>query len=75
MAGRKPAVVKEEPPPIIATARIAKPKDYRCAHCGKLIFRAVITKAYIETRCPRCGRISQWETPGNGSKEMNLITA
>lgn len=36
-----------------------KPRDYRCASCGRLLFRAVLNPGcYVECRCPKCGSMN-----------------
>lgn len=35
-----------------------KPRDYRCRHCGRLLFRCwLVEGSFVEIRC-RCGRMS-----------------
>jgi PAS domain S-box-containing protein len=31
--------------------------DYRCA-CGKLLFRGLVSRSYVETKCSRCGKLN-----------------
>lgn len=33
-------------------------KDYRCQHCNKLFFKAIILEAVIEIKCRSCKKIS-----------------
>lgn len=38
-----------------------RPRDYRCRHCGRLLFRAYLPPgAYVEIRCTKtqCGRVT-----------------
>jgi phage FluMu protein Com len=50
--------------PLTVHIRPDKPKDYRCPHCGKLLFRAVLVAGcHIEIRDRSCGRIVVLEYP------------
>jgi len=38
-----------------------RPRDYRCRHCGRLLFRAYLPPtAYVEIRCTKteCSRVT-----------------
>jgi len=51
------AATLEQPLQVISY-RDAKPKDYRCPHCARLLMRAVlVTGCYIEIRCSRCAKM------------------
>lgn len=38
------------------TPHEGKRRDYRCTHCGRLLFRAYLADhSQVNTRCPKCG--------------------
>lgn len=53
-----------------------KPRDYRCRNdgCSRLLMRAVLMPGcYIETRCPKCSRMTiiTFEPNGNGGHDLH----
>lgn len=61
---------------IIQVRASRKPYDYRCRSCGRLLFRAILPdNAYLEIRCPKCGRISVFDNDTvNMSLDVSLET-
>jgi len=50
-----------------------KKYDYRCPHCGRLAFRARLTKGTVVShRCAKCGKMLTFESNGQG--KTNVMT-
>lgn len=39
--------------------KILKLKEYRCNHCQKLLFKALIYRAIIEIKCRNCKGLNE----------------
>ena len=45
---------------------VSQPDYYRCPHCGRLLFRAILVEGCkINIRCPKCSRLTVFQVVDN----------